>query len=233
MKKAKELDFVTKKALRLTKNDQAFFKYHYNIHDDFLDDFEIWMWMCDNTSKRQAQINKKSLRNLWQDVDSTLSMRPNHLTDDNVDDHFITPRILDLRQFNELTDKEKNAVPYGRKPFQGETIKNRVYLLETMMRFLRSRKVYIGINLLEMDQLKNRCREFLKRLTNLVNERKIDVRQKKADNLITPEKATSYGKSDHVQGVVKFIKSLDKPASKIKVKKQQVIDCRDFFIVNL
>ena len=57
----------------------------------------------------------------------------------------------------------------------------------------------------------------------------MEIREKKAENILTPEETINYGKSVHVQQLVRKLKAL-KSNNKLSISKRMAIDTRDFLM---
>ena len=147
-----------------------------------------------------------------------------------IDHRFLFPKIDLLLKYNNLTTSEKDQMQREKKvPIQANTIKNRISRFERFIDFLEARQIFAGIHSKCFSTLSARYAEFKKQLKDLKSTRDMEVREKKAENILTPEETINYRKSVHVQQLGRKLKAL-KSNKKQSISKRMAIDTRDFLM---
>ena len=88
------------------------------------------------------------------------------------------------------------------------TVKNILNSLRQYFNFSVGSHVYVGVYKFEVDVTLLRLSEMSKVLKNDTIQRRTEVKERKADNLITPEITLVWGRSAYLKGVGSFLAML-------------------------
>ena len=203
-------------------------QFYYKSDEELLTDFESWQVRKCNIKEGQDDQNIKHLSKIWDAVDSSHKMYKKNLLGDvgKVDDLYVDPRLLAIREYNSLSESRRQKVP---KPEEASTVRNRINVLSRFLDFLESRDIYAGILKKDMVTMRSRFFEFNKQLRILEKERCIVVQEQKQENLITAEELINYGQSEFVQGLNKKLVDLHN-GTKTKVTIREATDIRNFLM---
>ena len=183
-------------------SNDLFKRYHTSGHD-CLHDFENWLVICDGSSKKNAQQNVQRLKTFWQAIDPMMEVSPNKMaTTDNIEDLYFVPLFHKILKQQEDPSLMQGIVQPG-------TIKAVFSSVSTFLRFLETRQIYVGLNAREITTVQKKLKELKNRLKDVSKQREADLREWKADNLITPQDTEKYGNSEHVQRIIKLFNSKD------------------------
>ena len=94
----------------------------------------------------QAKQDADKVKKVWTDVDPLKRMKPtNRLGDKNlIDSNFITPRIQSLKQYNDMTEMEREKANLAKKkPYEASTLAGHLDELNIFFDFIKSNDVCI------------------------------------------------------------------------------------------
>ena len=115
----------------------------------------------------------------------------------------------------------KNGVQPG-------TLRARYTSLSHFINFLRSNQIFAGLSRQHLHLLEEQVNAFSKTLNPSIKQRKIDVRREKVKNLLLPAHFIAYGRSKHVQNLIRSTST-----SKRLMTKKFATHMRDYLITTL
>jgi len=122
-----------------------------------------------------------------------------------------------------IADIEKGGV-------QSNTLRSRYTSLNKFVTFLRKNQVFAGMSKIQLNLLESTIKDFNNDLKTSVQQRKVDVRQHKIKTLLTPADFIKFGRSHHVQNLIKFYKSYSEGSL---ITSDLIISFRDYLITTL
>ena len=118
----------------------------------------------------------------------------------------------------------------GKGGVAASTLRSRYTSLGFFISFLRKRGVFAGLHRKHLTALQENIHDLNKELGPMIQQRKVDVRQQKKKNLMTPDHMIRYGRSRHVQGLIKVFRSFSNTS---KVSLRCATDARDYLMVEI
>lgn len=191
---------VNKKELGIVKER---FKRTYRNVDDFVSDFQKWLEISNASSKKSAKQISSNLKEIWSKLDSKCTIIPNKLAShEDLEDLYFLPLYMELKQNIRSTDNSK-------KFLKASTIMGKLGSLRQLIRFLKSREVFLGIHYHELDSLEAKLIELNNRLKPYHKAREHFMRDYKTNRFIKPNDMLVYGASKKIREIVKMLEDID------------------------
>ena len=177
------------------------FSHYYDHAEQAIHDFSSWLRSATNTLDKQVVETVRQLKSVWTLVDPTMSLFPQSLlTGESIETCYFS-RIFQIMKRNRkrpIKECEPCATP--------STVKKVLIAIQQFLRFSVGRQVFVGIKKSEIDVILIQ----LKRMTNVLKPdsklRKREVKQQKAETLITPADTINWGRSQFIQSTREAIK---------------------------
>ncbi|XP_065676531.1 uncharacterized protein LOC105844710 isoform X2 [Hydra vulgaris] len=117
---------------------------------------------------------------------------------------------------------------------EASSLRVKFVALRLFLKFSLRRHVFIGLKREDINNLREYMEEWNSDLTKPIAQRKTDIRKIKLKRLMTPSHMIKYGRSVHVQGIIKSLnKKINCNDNKLKLTKRFSQQVRDYLIANI
>ena len=194
---ANNTSYVPENAEQITKSirkvynisESDFFSILYRDADDLLKAFYEDL-ISKGTTKVVATQHKNQIKLIWETLTPELELLPKNA----------------FSNFHLL--KHAYHVPsmkiMGTKDgVQAGTLRARYTSLSLFVQFIRRNEIFAGMSRQQLHAFEDTLADFNKELNPYIKQRKVDVRRFKVKNLLLPSHFIAYGRSDHVQNLIK------------------------------
>ena len=194
------------------------FLMYYENASDLLDGFK------NELSKRHPVSRAIAYRNhvesIWLVIDKKMTIYPKSAFSNVllVEDVYHNPSVAQI----------------GNGGNEASSLRVKFVALRLFLKFSRRRHVFIGLKRDDLNNLKDYMEEWNSDLTKPIAQRKTDIRKTKLKRLMTPSHMIKYGRSLHVQGMMKCLnKKMNNQENKLKPTKRFSQQVRDYLIANI
>ena len=118
----------------------------------------------------------------------------------------------------------------GKGGVQSSTIRSRYTSLSKFITFLRKNQIFAGMTIVQLNLLECSIKDLNDDLTKLIRQRKVEVRQQKIKTLLTHKSFIKYGRSKHVQSLIKFYQTFQDGCL---ITSSMITDFRDYLMATL
>ncbi|XP_065656600.1 uncharacterized protein LOC136081998 [Hydra vulgaris] len=117
---------------------------------------------------------------------------------------------------------------------EASSLRVKFVALRLFLKFSLRRHVFIGLKREDINNLREYMEEWNSDLTKPIAQRKTDIRKIKLKRLMTPSHMIKYGRSVHVQRIIKSLnKKINCNDNKLKLTKRFSQQVRDYLIANI
>ena len=192
------------------------FNIYYDSGNCLLEAFEAEVAIKKGT--RKAAAYRQHVEYIWTVIDPEMTVLP---------ENALANVILVEDKYHNPTYKL-----VGKGGSEASTLRVRFVALRAFIRFLRRRQVYGGMTRLQLTKLSEYIQEWNSDFTDMIAQRKTDIRRIKVKRLMTPSHMIKYGRSSYVQGLIKKIDRIMKGQPE-KLTKRFCQQVRDYVITDL
>ena len=194
--------------------DEDFFHIYYKtkatLMNAFVDDLRQG-----GMTKELALQHANQVELIWGVLDQTFSMFPRSV---------LTNKYTLQDKYHRPTLKE-----VGRGGVEASTLRSRYTSLNNFTCFIRKRGIFAGLLRRDITFLQENMKDLNKELSSKISQRKVTIRREKKKQLMTAHHMIAYGRSKHVQTIVKIFKSI----SGVKLSQRVAVDCRDYLVCEM
>ena len=194
-------NYVPPNAMKLTNllrekwnvSEQDYFDFFYEEPDLLLDAFKEHLVEIGIEDRGAAQ-HRQHVDYVWQVLDKNRQILPSII-------------FSNIRVIQDMYHRKTRKL-IGKGGVEANTLNVRFGSLRKFLSFLRSQGIYAGLSRAQIQRLLDAISDWIAQLKKLIGKRKVKLRNFKLKHLMTARHMITYGRSKHVQNLLKEINQI-------------------------